>query len=135
MARLLAQHAPRMAPPERELAQSLAQRLLDWPIDSRQIDLAQFIADCDAVLRLPSSAPEELQLAAAPAPQARDAEVPAQPPEISQPQPVQPPALIAPPIRKDAAAGSPQPDANREAPEEPKRLVPPKAKSMRISDD
>jgi hypothetical protein len=52
LARLLAEHAPRLPPERVARAQSLAQRLLDWPVDSRRLDAAQLISDCEIVLRL-----------------------------------------------------------------------------------
>jgi hypothetical protein len=131
LARLLAQHAPQMASAQQEVARSLAQRLLAWPIDGRQIDLSQFIADCDAVLRLPATAPEELRLAATLPPQPPAASATTEPPAIVQPQVASPPALIAPPIRNEA--GPALTDAQGQERAEPKRLAPPKA--LRISDE
>jgi hypothetical protein len=131
LAGLLAQQAPQMAPAQQEVARSLAKRLIDWPIDSRQIDLPQFIADCEAVLRLPASPPEELRLAAIPPPQPPAASATIESPAIVQPQVASPPALIAPPIRKET--GPALTDAQGQERAEPKRLAPPKA--LRISDE
>jgi hypothetical protein len=70
LARLLAQQAQELPPQRRHLAHSLAQRLLDWPVDGQLVDAAQLIADCQAVLLLPRVEPAEIRLAAAPPPPA-----------------------------------------------------------------
>ena len=66
LARLLAEHAPRLPPERIARAQSLAQRLLDWPVDSRQLDAAQLISDCEIVLRLIPVEEAELRVTAVP---------------------------------------------------------------------
>ncbi|HZN34486.1 MAG TPA: hypothetical protein VFB80_11730 [Pirellulaceae bacterium] len=86
LASLLARHAPQTSALDRDAARALAQRLLDWPVDSRQIDAARLIGDCDSVLRLDSPAPEELRLAAAPAPPAQEIAAPL-PPAAPPPAP------------------------------------------------
>ena len=68
LARLLALHAPSLPPQRRHLAFSLAQQLIEWPVDGRLIDAAQFIANCETVLLLPRSDEPEIRLAALPAP-------------------------------------------------------------------
>src|SRR6266850_7660855 len=87
LARLLAQQAPGLPPQRRHLAHSLAQRLLDWPIDGRLVDAAELIADCQSVLLLPRAEPAEIRVAAA-----------AAPPSIqSQPEPPPAAAPVLPP--------------------------------------
>jgi len=66
LARLLAEHAPRLPAERIARAQSLAQRLLDWPVDSRRFDAAQLIADCEIVLRLIPAEEAELRVAIVP---------------------------------------------------------------------
>jgi hypothetical protein len=132
LARLLAQHAPQMTGRQRDAAQSLAQRLLDRPVDSTRINAARFIADCEAVLRLPSAAADDIRLAALPP------ALPSSPPAVAAPpvppaalQPLQTPATPIGPLPAPAAL----PDANRERPSEPLPLPKAKAKPLKISDD
>jgi hypothetical protein len=136
LAALLAQHAPQMAPARREAASSLAQQMLDLPLDSRELNSAQFIADCQAVLFLPTAPLDEIRLAALPS-------APALPPPASHPPATEPPAALQPlqtpavpaPAATSVARPVPLPDANRERPAEPQRLPAPKAKAIKISDD
>lgn len=129
LARLLAQHAPRMDAVQRDSAAVIAQRLLVWPVDGRQMNAARFIADCEALVRLPPSEPEELRLAAAPPlPPIPEVTLPA-----AEPLPaVTPPAITMPPANVNSAP-APLADANRERPQEPRR--PPSPKAIRISDE
>jgi hypothetical protein len=128
LARCLAQHAPQMPPAQRDAAVALAERLVSWPTAGAPTDTAQFIADCDVLLRLPPSGPEELRVATAPPPP--------QPTAVAPPSP-QLPEIVPPVAAPPAAALKPVPlplaDANRERPEEPRRLPSPKA--IRLSDE
>ncbi len=130
LARLLAVYAPRMNGVEREAARALAERLLQWPADSRRLDAAGFIANCEAVLELPPTPPDELRFALSPAPRGS-------PPAIGplQPEAVGPPAAPAPPqpFAPPAALPLPLADANRETPLTPRPFSAPQA--IRISDD
>jgi hypothetical protein len=65
LASLLAVHAPRMPAERRHLAHALAERLIVWPVDGRQIDVARLIANCESVLLLPRTEPVEIRVAAA----------------------------------------------------------------------
>jgi hypothetical protein len=62
----LAACAPRLQPERLAVAQSLAHRLLAWPVDSRQVDAARLIANCEAILDLPQRETTEVEVAAAP---------------------------------------------------------------------
>jgi hypothetical protein len=66
LAGLLAEQAPRLAPERRLLAHALALRLIDWPINSRRVDAARLIADCQTVLLLPRADATVVRVAAAP---------------------------------------------------------------------
>src|SRR5262245_31176607 len=66
LARLLAQHAPTLPPQRRHLPFLLTQQLIEFPVDGRLIDAAQFIDDCQTVLLLPRSDEPEIRLAAVP---------------------------------------------------------------------
>jgi hypothetical protein len=91
-----------MPPERRDLAHSLAQRLILWPIDGRRVDTASFIADCQLVLLLPQAEQTEIRVAAAPEP--RPAE-PAAPPVLELQQ-----TLIAPePQESEQPSGEPRP--------------------------
>jgi hypothetical protein len=121
LVKALAQAAPQMAAAEREAAAALAERLLEWPVDSKQVPAAQFIADCDALLRLPPAIPAELRLASVPVVS------PAPVQEASADPPPQPmPAVTVPPTLQSVPAAPAG---------EPQRLLAPKAKAMQISDD
>ena len=127
LALLLAEQAPRLSPEHRAFSQTLAHRLLLWPIDSRQVDAAGLIADCEAVLNLPGEEPQPIQLASAP---------PASRPNLPSTPPAKP---DVPPPSAPQRTITPQPpapllDASRELPPEPRRFtVPPRG--TRISDE
>ena len=131
LARLLAQHAPQMDALRREAAIALAQRLLDLPLDGREMDSAQFISDCQSVLVLPVAPPDEIRLAALPPAPTAATTILTPPAEL---RPLQTPAIPAPPPGS-VTPPAPLPDANRERPVEPQRLPAPKAKAIKISDD
>jgi len=60
LAALLARHASRLPAERVARAQSLAQRLIDWPANGHSARAAQLIADCEVVLRLvPADSAEE----------------------------------------------------------------------------
>lgn len=127
LALLLAEQAPRLSPEHRAFSQSLAHRLLLWPVDSRKVDAAGLIADCEAVLNLPAEEPQEIQLAAAPPP-VRPAPPPTPPAQPKIPPPTAPPPVIT------AQPPAPLIDASGEPPPEPRRFtVPPRG--ARISDE
>jgi len=103
LARLLAVHAASMPPERRDLAHSLAQRLILWPVDGGHEDTARFIADCRSVLLLPQAEQSEIRVAAVPEP--RPAEPVAAPPVLELQQP-----LIAPaPQESEQTSGEPRP--------------------------
>ena len=70
LAALLAKRAASWPPDGQRLANVLARSLLVLPIDSRQMDMAKYIADCEAVLRLEPTQPDEIRVASATAEQA-----------------------------------------------------------------
>jgi hypothetical protein len=137
LARALATTAPTLPPDRRSLPASLANELVAWPIDSRTIDAAQFIADCESVLLLPITEQAEVRLAAAPSPP----EVPLQelsPPPLFIPELVPVESTLAestsqpPPVVITPEPASP-PVSAPPSPNEPQRFVP--GRSTRISDD
>lgn len=65
LAALLAKHAASWSADGKRLANVLARSLLVLPINSRQLDVAKYIADCEAVLRLEPTPPEEIRVASA----------------------------------------------------------------------
>jgi hypothetical protein len=141
LAGVLAQQAPQLSAERRRLAHALAQRLIEWPLDARRVDVAQLIADCESVLLLPRAEPLErgrdslvenhLPEPTTPLGQSLPTPLPspAEPPEVRvaatpsppgpQPQPAPPPASL--------------PDANREVSVEPRPFS--ATGPMRISDD
>jgi hypothetical protein len=129
LAQLLAEQAPRLSPEHRAFSQSLAHRLLLWPVDSRKVDAAGLIADCETVLNLPGEEPQPIQLAAAP-PAPRHTP-PSLPPPPAQPE-IPPPSALPPVITTQPPA--PLIDASGPLPTEPRRFtVPPRG--ARISDE
>lgn len=117
LARLLAANALQLPPERVAIAQALAQKLLAWPIDGRQVDAARLFADCQAILELP--VPETL-----------DDRIAAVPPSTPAGAPMPPPAL---PIEVPATPESaPLAEAAAQSPLEPRRL--PKTQATRISD-
>jgi hypothetical protein len=65
LASLLAEQAPPLPTERRQLAHSLAERLIDWPVDAQRVDVAKLIADCHSVLLLPWGELIDIRLAAA----------------------------------------------------------------------
>jgi hypothetical protein len=65
LAALLAQHSPQLPAERISRAQSLAQRLMDWPPGGRPAHAAEFIANCEVVLRLMPAESGEFRVAAA----------------------------------------------------------------------
>jgi hypothetical protein len=65
LAALLAQHASKLPVERINRAQSLAQRLIDWPTGGRSARAAEFIANCEVVLRLTPAEPGDIRVAAA----------------------------------------------------------------------
>jgi hypothetical protein len=103
LARQLAVHAASMPPERRDLAHSLAQRLILWPVDGRQVDTARFIADCQSVLLLPQSEQTEIRVAAVPEARPVDTAAPGPAPELQQP-------LLAPdPQTREPSPAEPRP--------------------------
>lgn len=113
LASLLAASAPQLAPEKLAFVQTLAQKLLAWPIDGRLIDAAKLIADCQAILELPTPELADVRLAAIPRPPAK----PEPGPEPNVERAAAPPAPVV---------------ASGDSPQEPRRLAKPKA--MRLSD-
>jgi hypothetical protein len=143
LASLIAEQSPQLPLERRAFFQALAYQLLLWPVDGRKADAAQLVTDCEAVLRVPLPDADELRVAAAASTlPSLPATLPSSPPEdapVAPPAPLPIPAAAAAlqpsPLPNDPASQQPSPlvDANREAPLEPKRFLPPKA--IRISDD
>lgn len=132
LAAVLARHAANHSADKRHLVHSLAHRLMDWPIDARQIDAAGLIANCETVLLLPVAEPAEIRVAAT---TPRSALPPPEPPAPVAPVLPSTAPPIAVPTTAPIAAQEPMPlpQANHETPLEPKQFLPPKA--MRISDE
>lgn len=65
LASLLAKRRSSLPPQGQLLANVLAKGLIALPIDSRQYDVASYIADCEAVLRLEPSPLDEIRVASA----------------------------------------------------------------------
>ena len=127
LARLLADHAPHLPADRRDAAHGIAQRLITWPLDGRQVDAAKLIADCQQVLLLPRSDGAALRMAATPA-------RPADAANSEPPASIAPPAPAVPIATDPVAVSQPLAPAVREdAGREPGRFVaPPK---MRIADE
>lgn len=83
LAALLAKRNPSWSADGQRLANVLARGLLVLPIDGRRRDMAKYIADCEAILRLEPTPPEEIRVASA------NVE-PAIPPPAPEVQPVEP---------------------------------------------
>jgi hypothetical protein len=144
LAGLLAQQAPRLPAERRQLAHSLAQRLIDWPIDGRLVDSAQLIADCESVLVLPRIDFSVARVAAASEP--RSAEPVAKPPPPAAPVLPSAPAVSLSPASGsilDATPAPPQtmisrppalfPQTSRQVPQQPRPFK--AASPMKISDE
>ena len=138
LAELLAGAAPHLPPERRLFAQSLAERLLVWPVDRSHVDPAWLIADCETVVRLDLPEPPAIRLAAIAESAASADEQQPSVEETPTAQPL-PPIVAAPPPRPFAsreiqvAEPAPLPGAGHEVPLEPRRLLPPRG--LRISDD
>lgn len=63
LAVLLAQHGAQLPAERVSRAQSLAQRLLDWPAGGRRAQAAEFIAICEIVLRLTPAESDDIRVA------------------------------------------------------------------------
>jgi hypothetical protein len=141
LASLLAQEASVLPSDRRTTVRALAERLISWPVDGRLVDVSALVANCQAVLELPSADAFEIQVASVPARVKSPPDVAAPPaePPLAKPVPEKlPPAprLTSPsPPPAHIAPQQPAPlaDANREAPVEPRQFIPPKA--IRISDE
>ncbi len=103
LASLLAEHAVSVPPERRQLAHSLAQRLILWPVDGRRVDAAIFIADCQSVLLLPLAEQAEIRIAAVPEIHPAQPAVTPPAPELQQP----PLAPVSPPIQTSSAEPRP----------------------------
>jgi hypothetical protein len=68
LAALLAQRAPQLSAERICRAQSLAQRLLDWPAGGRPARALEFITNCEVVLRLTPAEQDNVRLASLPSP-------------------------------------------------------------------
>jgi hypothetical protein len=138
LAELLAQVSPQLPAERRLFAQSLAERILAWPIDRARVDPARLIADCEVVLRLDPPEPPAIRLAAVPDSSAIAERAP--PPVADAPPATALPPILAapprPPIEPRAIQSvepAPLPGGGHEAPLEPRRLLPPRG--VRISDE
>src|SRR4029450_4498320 len=88
------------------------------PVDSRNVDAAGLIADCEAVLNLPCEEPQPIQVAAVP-PAPRHTP-PSLPPPPAQPE-IPPPSALPPVITTQPPA--PLLDAKGELPTGPRRFT------------
>ena len=146
LARELAGIAPRLPSQRQSAASQLAARLLNGTLASHAADDAEFVADCEMVLRLRPPVEDEPRIAVAPSlprpllpepqpPEAATTPVPADP---------QPPAAIAaplplpprqPPVEQPFYGRPREPerliDASRERPEEPRQLRRPRAMQIK----
>jgi hypothetical protein len=103
LARLLAVYAPALPAERRDLAHSLAERLILWPIDGRRVNTAGFIEDCQSVLLLPRTEETEIRIAAIP--DVRPTEPAAAPLAPESPRP-----LVTPePQTIEPSSGEPRP--------------------------
>jgi hypothetical protein len=130
LAHVLGKQAPQLAADRRSLPHALAERLIEWPVDGRQVDAARLIADCQSVLLLPRAEPLEASHA--------NLE------EGTPPMPTGPADSVEPPaeIRVAATPAAPPqtppppavlPEASTELPVKPRPFSP--SGPMRISDD
>jgi hypothetical protein len=127
LSRALNETAASLPPDRRSFARSLAHQLIVWPVDGSVIDVAQFIADCEAILLLPVVEPVEIRVASTPPPVRPEPTAPQEgpvlpPTELPPEQP--PPVLISETI--------PPPAPAPKSPSEPERFVP--DRSLRITD-
>jgi len=90
---LLSRRAPSLPPQGQLLANVLAKGLIVLPIDSRQYDVASYIADCEAVLRLEPSPPDEIRVASA----VSESVIPRADPDV---QPLEPRQFNAPAVMR-----------------------------------
>jgi hypothetical protein len=126
LASLLAGHAPRLPAERRHLAQALAERLIVWPIDGRQVDVARLIAECQAVLLLPRTEPADIRVATTAVSPPIDAASPvAQPLSLPTSRAAASPDEVIAPVVAPTMIYSPD--------SEPRRLIAPQG--IRISDD
>ena len=120
-------------------AQSLATRLLNWPLGD-PLRSAEVTRDCEVVLRLVAPEPDEIRIAAIDATGERDFELPDMQPPPMSPVPDELPGTIPPATTSEADPAIPRvygpvepgrlPGASEERPERPKQFLPPRA--MRI---
>ena len=128
LAALLADQAARLPSEQKLFAQSLAHRLLLWPVEGRTIDTARLIANCQTVLNLPADEPPLLELATAPR------TTPPSPPPVTSPTEPATSERIPPPSAITAPQLPLLIDASGPSPPEPRRFtVPPRG--TRISDE
>jgi hypothetical protein len=134
LARELAAIGPTLAGQQRRAAHNLAMQLIVWPLDPETGSRGQVVADCETVLRLPLTAPDEPRIAAAP--ERESAPPPAlesPPPSLATELPAPLPGPLQPPVDPDAPRvfGPVEPerliDASDERPERPKQFLPPRA--------
>jgi hypothetical protein len=143
LAELLAPLARQLPTDRRAPAQTIATRLMAFPVNGRQVDSARLIANCETILRLqvPPSVPDEDRIAFQPRahePQTKPIELPAAGLPAAPPLPLAVQPAPSPPVDHSPAIDHPRqpeplPDASRERPSEPRQFIAPKA--IRISDE
>ena len=135
LARRLAAAAGQVPARRRPFIRDLAAQLLIWPLDPKSTSAGETIACCELILRLPPPTDTEIRVAGAPSirpttvsqmpessPQPLPVKLPTPLPssELAMPEPAAPRVLN--PTHPDLL-----PDASREAPQEPKRFLAPRA--------
>jgi hypothetical protein len=128
----LARAAPELADEHVGWAQTLAIRLLAWPVRDAEFS-TRIVTDCELVLRLPLPEPSAARVAATARPVIADAmveviETPV-PVHLPAPLPAQSSEGIGPPMPRVYGPVQPDrlPDASLERPERPKQFLPPRA--------
>lgn len=136
LAHTLAEQARTLPADRRLLAHSLMQRLIEWPIDGRIVDSAQFIDDCQAVLLLTRAEPAETRVAAIAPPPSIVSDASREPSATSAPG--EPPTPDNPPAPTISGPEQQAPIMQPASPPQPGRPEPGPFKpagAVRISDD